>query len=101
MLTYNLWVESGLVNRALGYVKEIFDMPTSKPLELPMFKTIFFYKYVGVSFDASNPNIVPITLVIRGNRKQSPLNMTWALTIHKSRGLTLERASIDIGNKEQ
>ena len=27
--------------------------------------------------------------------------MAWALTIHKSQGLTLERASIDIGNKEQ
>jgi ATP-dependent exoDNAse (exonuclease V) alpha subunit len=27
--------------------------------------------------------------------------MAWALTIHKSQGLTLERETIDIGKKEQ
>jgi ATP-dependent DNA helicase PIF1 len=27
--------------------------------------------------------------------------MAWALTIHKSQGLTLEHATIDIGKKEQ
>ena len=66
-----------------------------------MFTTVVFDKYVGVPFDASNPNIVPITPVIRGNRKQIPLKMAWALTIHKSQGLTLEQASVDIGNKER
>jgi len=67
MLTCNLWVEAGLVNGALGFVKDIFYQPTFKPPLLPMFTTIVFNKYVGVPFDASNPNIVPITLVIRGN----------------------------------
>ena len=76
-------------------------MPTSKPPQRPLFRTVVFDKYFGVLFDASNPNIVPITPVIRGNRKKIPLNMEWALTIHKSQGLTLKRASIDIGNKEQ
>ena len=66
-----------------------------------MFTIVIFDNYVGILFYASNPNIVPITPVIRGNRKQIPLKMAWALTIHKSQGLTLERASIDIGNREQ
>ena len=49
---------------------EIFYMPTSKPPELPMFTIGVFDKYVSVPFDASNPNIVPITRVIRENRKK-------------------------------
>ena len=90
MLTCNLWVQAGLVNGALGYVKDIFYMPSSKPPQLPMFTTVVFDKNVGVPFDARNPNIVPITLVIRGNRKQIPLNMAYSITIHKSHGLNLE-----------
>jgi len=66
-----------------------------------MFTAVIFYKYVGVPFDARYQNIVPITPVIRGNRKQIPLKMAWALTIHKSQGLTLEQASANITNKEQ
>lgn len=69
ILTCNLWAEAGLVNGSLGYVKDIFYTPTSKPPQIPMFTTIVSYKYVGVPFDASNPNIVLITPVIRGNRK--------------------------------
>ena len=42
MLTCNLWVEAGLVNGALGYVKDIFYTATSKPPPIPMFTTLFF-----------------------------------------------------------
>ena len=57
--------------------------------------------YVGVPFDIANPRLVPIAPVLRGSRKQIPLKMAWALTIHKSQGLTLDQATIDIGNREQ
>jgi len=66
-----------------------------------MFTTVLFDKYIGVPFDKNNLNLVPITPITRGNRKQIPLKMAWALTIHKSQGLTLERATIDIGKKER
>jgi len=61
MLTCNLWVEASLVNGSLGFVKDILYLPSSKPPQLPMFTTIIFDKYVVVPFDASDPNIVPIT----------------------------------------
>ena len=34
-------------------------------------------------------------------RQQSPLRLAWALTIHKSQGLTLAKAWIDIGKSER
>jgi ATP-dependent DNA helicase PIF1 len=101
MLTCNLWVEAGLVNGALGCIQNIFYMPGTKPPLLPMYTTVLFDKYIGAPFDINNPKVVPITPVIRGNRKQIPLKMAWALTIHKSQGLTLERATIDIGSIER
>ena len=33
-------------------------------------------------------------------RKQIPLDLAWSITIHKSQGLTLDRAVIDIGKSE-
>ena len=34
-------------------------------------------------------------------KKQLPLKLAWGLTIHKSQGLTLERATINIGKQER
>ena len=84
MLSCNLWVEAGLVNGALDYVEKVVYILGSKPPQLPLYTTIKFENYIGIPFDMQNPAIVPIPLVVKGNRKQIPLKMAWALTIHKS-----------------
>ena len=67
------------------------------------------YNYRGPGFIDSQPSCVPICPVTvslqSGNslheRQQLPLRLAWALTIHKSQGLTLPKAWIDIGKTEK
>ena len=47
------------------------------------------------------PQVVPITPIERGNQKKLPLKLAWGLTIQKSQGLKLEKATINIENQER
>ena len=90
MLTCNLCIEFGLVNGALGYVQNILYMSSLSPPQLPMYTTTLFDKYDGISFKKKGPKVSPIAPIVRRSRKQIPLKMAWALTIHKSKRLTLK-----------
>ena len=98
ILTSNLWIEAGLVNGAVGTVRALLYALASKPPELPSFVVVDFLHYKGPPWDPSNPKFVPIPPVTRGSRTQIPLRMAWALTIHKSQGMTLDKTTINIGN---
>ena len=85
----------------LGQFKTYFFSDGSKPPQLPLYATVSFDDYIGFPWHIRYPNIVPITPVYRGNRKQIPLHMAWTLTIHKPQGLNLQREIIDISNAER
>ncbi|XP_059064840.1 uncharacterized protein LOC131856900 [Cryptomeria japonica] len=101
MLSANLWVETGLVNGALGQVKEIVYNGGERPPELPLFVVVQFKKYIGPVWDQHNPKNIPLIPISHGLQRQIPLKMAWALTIHKSQGLTLQRATINIDNTDR
>ena len=107
MLTTNMWPSVGLCNGSTGTVVDIIYETDHQPPLLPIAVVVKFDKYSGPSM-TNMPCCVPIppitaTVNITNTvheRQQLPLTLAWALTIHKSQGMTLERAWIDIGKKE-
>ena len=105
MLTNNTWVEVGLANGSLGTVGVIIFDEDVKPPNPPRYILIQFDNYNG---PCVNGNLFPISAINRNceingrmvTRKQFPLKVAYAITIHKAQGLTLRKAKIDIGLKE-
>ena len=98
MLTVNLWVGACLVNRSLGKVISMVYNSNNQPPTLPSFVVIESLHYKRPPWDASNPNYIPIPPITRGSHRILPLFIPWGLKIHKAQDMTLQNATIDIGN---
>ena len=104
MLTSNLWVDKGLVNGAMGTVAAICYL-TGGPPDLPVAVMVHFDSYSGPTLPDGTVPITPLrrswsTSGAQCSRTQLPLKLSWAVTIHKSQGLTLPKVVIDVGKKE-
>lgn len=96
ILLKNLATEDGLVNGARGYVKEFHKDEQSKTM-LPV--VVFTGK-------GGKPPIVRIIehaewhiemgRVNLATRRQIPLKLAWALSIHKSQGMTIDLCDVDL-----
>ncbi|GBC15565.1 ATP-dependent DNA helicase PIF1 [Rhizophagus irregularis DAOM 181602=DAOM 197198] len=109
MLRINLWTEVGLVNGSLGTVQEIIFEENQSPPSLPIAVLIEFDNYYGPAIvTEEGKRLVPVSPIryswegkkVTCSRLQVPICFAWAITIHKSQGLTLQKAVIDIGKKE-
>ena len=101
ILTSSLWTDAGLINGALGVIQQIIYNPRSSPRDPSMYVLRKFDNYVGIPWDESFPQVVSITSIKRSNKKQFPLKIAWGLPIHKLRGLTLDKTTINIGKEER
>ncbi|KAF7192576.1 ATP-dependent DNA helicase PIF1 [Pseudocercospora fuligena] len=104
MLVENLWTEQGLVNGTIGTVREFVK---KAPMEgVPYAILIHFDTYQGPSLDGSG--IVPIFMSTREycmdgmqcSRRQFPLTIAYAITVHKSQGITIDEAVMDIADRD-
>ena len=108
MLTRNLWTEKGLCNGSMGYVKDIIYKHGDYPPSLRIGVLVQFDEtYIGPSFHKVLPRYVPVlpvtsccNLITTCERMQMPLKLAWSITIHKSQGLTLSKAWVDLGKRE-
>lgn len=105
MLTRNLWTDVGLVNGALGVVHSI--LYNEDNIRFPVVVIVKFDKYTGPSVFTETVNCVPIPPSSSFSesygpvyeRTQYPLKLAWAITIHKSQGLILDQAWINLDLK--
>jgi len=108
MLRTNLWTEAGLVNGSVGTVQEIIFEENQSPPSLPISVLIEFDNYSGPAIITECKRLVPISPIRhswegkRGtcSRLQVPICLAWAITVHKSQGLTLQKAVLDLGKNE-
>lgn len=108
MLTANIWQEVGLCNGASGVIQHFLYKANHRPPDLPVAVMVDFDNYSGPPFLNDHPKCVPIPPLtfeweLNGcqlSRQQLPLQLRYAMTIHKSQGQTLDKAVIDIGKTE-
>ena len=103
LLTSNLWVEVGLVNRAMGTI-EAFCYRSGGPPDRPRAVMVKFDHYSGPTLQHSTVPIAPLRRTwsnsgVQCSRLQLPLKLAWAVTIQKSQGLTLNKVVIDVGKE--
>ena len=88
MLISNIDVESGLVNGSRGVVTDFGAPPLCAPNVLFKGHTTPL-PVTSITWSSEEPEGVM--------RRQIPLILAWAVTIHKTQGATLDSALIDIG----
>ena len=116
MLTNNLDVKDGLTNGAFGTVKKIISKPSSvDPLVEEITVVLVNFDHTRVGRNARNKSAykknfeecVPIyrtevlfnikgSRTIQITRKQFPLTLAWAVTIHKTQGMTVPEIVVDM-----
>ena len=108
MLRKNMWTPRGLTNGAIGEFVAVVAPETDR---MPLAALVRFPAYTGPSFFAHDPKLVPVPPhtahfgVASGgvkalSRTQLPLQLSWAITIHKAQGQTYDKCIVNLGHKE-
>ena len=103
MISVSLCVKFGLFNGAVGTVEDILYLNGRKPPALPDVVMVEVPNYSGPPFITEKPKVIPIFPVERKiecrcnfcKRKQIPLRLGWATTIHRCQGMTIGEGEVN------
>jgi hypothetical protein len=110
MLTQNVWTDNRLFNGAFGYVRHVVwpagtvDCRTEPPSAI----FVAFDNYTGPSLiEKDSEKLVPILRSkkdwaaggITLSRTQFPLVLVYVISVHKSQGISIDRAVLSISRK--
>jgi ATP-dependent DNA helicase PIF1 len=111
MLTQNIWVGPGLVNGTTGIVEDVVwkehaDIKKDQPQALLI--AVDGYNGPALYTQQDGRKVTPVFSILHewegasGSclRRQFPVTLAFALTMHKSQGLTLNRVVLDIKDKD-
>ena len=110
--SWNGWTQAGLVNGALGTVHDVIYNRGEGPPFMPIAVLVQFpleSGYLGTSYLDDVPRVVKFTPRTEGltdaskrpgSRRQFPLKLAFASTIHSFQGRTEDRVGINLGSSE-
>ena len=75
--------------------------PSSKPLDAPMYVVARIENHNGPPWNQNDHKLVPMVPVSLCSWRKTLLTIAWAIAIHKSQGLTIQKERVDIGNIER
>lgn len=93
MMIKNTYQKDGIINGSLGIIKDFSPRKFFPIVEFSGGKTITIgtEEWLLEKFDETKKD-----MVVEAGMVQIPLILAWALTIHKSQGLTLDKISCDL-----